>query len=166
MKKYTFIKKYTMWFLFIITILALFSFIVRNFSISSDTILPSYPVRGIKYTVKILLNNTINFIQYLVLFPLSPIFLIIDLFLISLQIKLSTDISGINSTIKLLAPYFFLEFPNIVLYSLLSIESFYILIRKKKLNAVYIFINENKYIYLFSFIILVISAFIEGFILI
>lgn len=118
--------------------------------------------QGFDFTIDIIWNNANHFLQYFVLVVFSPILVILDIFHIVINYYISIQIRGIKETFLLSYKHGIIEMLNICLYMYLSISSLKILMIKKQIKYIFKFWNENKFIYLFSILLLILAAIIEG----
>lgn len=149
---------------FLVISMCIFTFLLSFYSYTGilhthmlHTLLPE---KGLVYTTKIIKNNLLNFLQYL-FFPLAPFLILKDDFLLSVSIGSSVVNSGVFITMKNLFPHGFLEIPNILCYQFLSITLFFQLFWRSH-KTILPFIKSFKNVYLFSLILIFISAILEG----
>ncbi|WP_369525632.1 stage II sporulation protein M [Thomasclavelia cocleata] len=117
---------------------------------------------GLGYVQSIMLNNILNFIQYFILFFISPLLIIIDLINTVYQIYISIQIRGVIDTFSLLWAHAIFEIPNMLLYMCLSFKSLRVLLVSKKLHFLIEFWKENKQLYFLSILLIIVASFIEG----
>lgn len=135
-----------------------FVFIDTNLS-NTTTILNEY---GFKYALEIIINNLKNFFQYLTFFFISPVLVIVDIFIIVYQIWLGINVFGGEHTFILLFMHGIIEFPNMVLYMLLSLKCMVVFYKKFNLDDVFIFMKDNYKLYILSIINIILAGLIEG----
>lgn len=136
------------------------SFISNNINLETNA--TEKHRQGLGFTIDIIWNNTKHFLQYFILFVFSPILIVLDIFNIAINYYISIQIRGIKETLLLSYKHGIIEILNICLYMYLSILSLKILIIKKRIKCLLQFGNENKYFYLFSVLVLILAAIIEG----
>lgn len=71
-----------------------------------------------KTFIEILVNNSNNFLMYVIYFPISVFLLLFDLITIGVASSIALDIYGVSKTLSLL-PHAILEYPNLLFYSFL-----------------------------------------------
>ncbi|AEX84981.1 hypothetical protein XO10_02765 [Marinitoga sp. 1135] len=114
-----------------------------------------------KLAIDIILNNLKNFISYIFLFPLMPVFWIIDLFSTTWSIYIGIKSVGLYNTFDKLFPHIVIEFPNYIIYSYISyclMLNFY----RFKYNVILKIFSEYKSILLINIFSIIISGFVEG----
>ncbi|MBF0699530.1 stage II sporulation protein M [Streptococcus danieliae] len=114
-----------------------------------------------KTFIEILVNNSNNFLMYVIYFPISVFLLLFDLITIGVASSIALDIYGVSKTLSLL-PHAILEYPNLLFYSFLSFALFMEVIKNPRISTIKKFFSANYRYYLISYLILIISAFIEG----
>ena len=160
-------KKTTMYFL-IYYFLYCISTICIGVFLGNNIKLPNSPLEninsGLGNTKTILNNNILNFSLYF-FFPIgSPLFQMRDNIFSSLQITWGIKYLGLNQTLDKLLPHGLLELPNMILYSGLSQYILYMFIITKSVKKTFKLIKKLLPLFICSLIILIIAAFIEGFI--
>lgn len=140
-----------------------FGYFMGSISIIED-INPSYPTKGMDNFLIVLEHNTKNFFMYLICPLLSPIFQLSDFIGSSFQITIGIKILGVKEGLDKLYPYAFFEFPNLILYQGISQYLLWYLVITKSIKKTLHKMKSFLKFYIFSYIILVISALIEGFI--
>lgn len=135
-----------------------------GFALDVNMIVSNPPKTGHSFMSVVLTSNTKNFILYLFLPVLSPILQIFDLVSSSLQITLGIRLYGIQESFKYLFPHSFLEFPNFIFYQGLSQYMLFVLIKTRSITQ--LLTEQKKFIklYFLSFLILIFSAIVEGFV--
>ncbi|WP_430606973.1 hypothetical protein IGJ55_003354 [Enterococcus sp. AZ170] len=158
-----FIYKYFLWSLSIIIIsIMVYFFFQLVMPISSGTEIVEYRVRGWAYSKEIIANNIKNFIQFQLLFIVAPLLVFMDIFMNVLQIYVSNQLIGTVATFKLIVVHGWIELPNLLLYSFLSVYKFYLLWKYRKIGIIISFMKENYKIYLCSILVIVVSGILEG----
>lgn len=117
---------------------------------------------NLNYSISIIQNNLRNFLQYFLLFLLSPIMIIFDIVINVYQIYVGIENIGTKQTFLLLYKHGLIEIPNMLLYMYLSIKCFYSLIKHKKLKIIFVFWKSNFKLYIISFVLIIIAGLIEG----
>ncbi|NLM67883.1 MAG: hypothetical protein GX180_12040 [Enterococcus sp.] len=140
--------------------LILFLFYQYSGILQTKDLVSTPPAKGIKYARKIFVNNLLNYLQYL-FFPVAPLLIIKDDFLLSVPIAQSTINFGVFQTLKSLFPHGFLEIPNIFCFQFLSITMFYQLFFKGWKTLIPTFMKLRK-VYLASLLVVLIAAIVEG----
>ncbi|KAF2955825.1 hypothetical protein AS160_09285 [Marinitoga sp. 38H-ov] len=154
---------YLLLYLFLIYILIFFYliFFYDNIFYLSDNMYSTPKEHNLKLVFNIILNNLKNFISYLFLFPLMPLFWIIDLFSITWEIYIGIKSIGLYNTFDKLFPHIIIELPNYIIYSYISyclMLNFY----KFKYNKILKIYSKYKGVLLINIIFIIISGFIEG----
>lgn len=116
---------------------------------------------GVKTFLLIWLYNSENYLKYILLFFITPLLVIIDWLIMSFQIMMGVRELG-KESVKMLLPHSLFEIPNIIFYQSLNFKLFCELIKHKKVSIVKEHFKKTKKIYIVSYVILVLSAFIEG----
>lgn len=158
------IKQYLLWnCIYIILLISLVCLFYLTFNIDKSYS-ADYLENSFSLVIRIIINNGINFLQYVLLAPLMPIFLFFDIILTSWSISASISIYGIFKTLSKIIPHGIIEIPNFSLYTLISyklMKSFYKNIR----NREYKYLNEIK-IYkselVKSGVLVIVAGVIEG----
>ncbi|MCD8915292.1 stage II sporulation protein M [Staphylococcus simulans] len=117
---------------------------------------------GWPYAINIIMNNTQHYIQYLVLFLFSPFFILVDSFLITLQLYISIETRGIANTVTLMWKHSLIEIPNMLLFMSLSIKALTTVYKEKDWKSLFIYFKENSSLYLLSLILVIVAGLIEG----
>lgn len=150
------------WGVFITSAMILLSILI--YALDNETLVTnSYNNETLKSSIEILINNTKNFLGYLILFPIMPLKLFFDLFSITSNLYYGIKILGFYTAFMKLYAHILLEFPNIIIYTFLSYENFKILRKDKSLKKVILNMNGRKYYYIISYILLIIAAIVEGY---
>lgn len=152
-------------FVILIFLSLIFTYLFISF-ISSNIIFETNEAKsyrqGFDFTIDIIWNNTKHFLQYFVLFIFSPILIVFDVFHIAINYYISFQIRGVKETLLLSYKHGIIEIFNICLYMYLSILSLKTLIIRRRIKCLLEFWKENKYFYLFSLLVLILAAIIEG----
>lgn len=158
------VKEYLLFFLAAILYLMFVYFTFEQFDIPSEVNEASIKSvkYGVSYSLEIIANNTRNFVQYILLFPIVPVLILYELFMISFQVWISVNNVGIFETFKLLFKHGVVELPNMFLYMFLSLNCCIIFFKRFNVIDVFKAIKQNKKIYIFSYILVCISGIIEG----
>lgn len=158
------LKGYFLFFLIASLYLVLVYFIFDQFDIPSEDngISIKNIDYGTSYTLEIIVNNTKNFLQYILLFPIVPFLILYELFIISFQTWISVNSVGGIETFQLLYKHGIIELPNMFLYMFLSLNCCIIFFKNFSIIDVLYFIKQNKKTYLFSYVLICISGIIEG----
>ncbi len=157
-------KNYITFSLFIFifaSFLYLFLVFIFDIPVSNDTSVNLIDY-GFQYSLSIIVNNLRNFFQYILFFFISPLLIIIDLFILVYQMWLGINVHGGESVFLLLYRHGIIEFPNMILYMLLSLKCMYIFYKRFSLDDVFAFMRNNYKLYLFSIINVIIAGLIEG----
>ncbi|VTU60263.1 hypothetical protein AMBR_FBHANALA_01581 [Dolosigranulum pigrum] len=154
-------KDYTRWALCYLLVMCLFMglyYILGFYKIEHvDVFSDELPT-----VIGVIRNNTFHFLQHIILFPLSPILILRDIFLITTEIFISAEISGVGKTIMLLVPHGLVEMPNIMLYSFIGFRMANVLWKERRLSAVIKQIQIYRYNIVISYGLLIIAAVLEG----
>lgn len=118
---------------------------------------------SLQLATRIFLRNTQNFLQYILLAPIMPLFYVIDCIYTSWSISLSLQAHGLLNTLSKLFPHGFIEIPNFCLYTYISFTLFKIFYSKKvKLKDYMHQLLSYKYIFMTSQLLILIAAILEG----
>ncbi|OLS07172.1 hypothetical protein AUQ39_09200 [Lacticaseibacillus casei] len=132
------------------------------FGVNADYFAAKKPPFGAEMFKTILFANVRDYLKYLVLYILSPIMLAVDTAINSFQITIGFRILGGDAFSRLM-PHSLIELPNILLYHFLSFYQFIIFIKNKSSKKTFISIRRLKWIYVCSFILVILGALIEGY---
>lgn len=111
----------------------------------------------------ILFANIRDYFKYVFLYLLSPIMLVIDTIINSFQITIGVRILG-TLAIPRLMPHSLIELPNILIYHFLSFYQFSIFLKNRSLKANFKAIRRLKWVYMASFLSVILGALVEGYI--
>lgn len=114
-----------------------------------------------KTSFDIFLNNSRNFLAYLVLFPIGPVLFMYELLMLGLSLFTAYSIYDAQTFWSLLLPHGWIEFPNLLFYSFLSYQFLKTFIRNPKIGTVKQFFVENYLYYLISYGAVVVAAVLE-----
>ncbi|EGO8523696.1 hypothetical protein [Enterococcus faecalis] len=158
------LKGYFLFFLIASLYLVLVYFIFDQFDIPSEVngISIKSIDYGVRYALEIIFNNTKNFLQYILLFPIVPLLILYELFMMSFQTWISINNVGGFETFQLLYKHGIIELPNMFLYMFLSLNCCIIFFKNFSIIDVIDFIKQNKKTYVFSYMLICISGIIEG----
>lgn len=120
---------------------------------------------SISYGIDIIKNNLKNFMQYFLLFFISPILIFLDLFITIYTIYINYRVEGFSKTISYLIYHGIIEFLNLSFYMYLSLKSLLVLIYYKNIRKLIEFWKLNYVFYIYSIIALIIAGIIEGMVL-
>lgn len=117
-----------------------------------------------KTPISIIINNMKNYAGYVLLYPIYPLLIFLDLMFTSWSMAVSVHAQGAFDTFILLAPHGIFEIPNFILYTYLSCSSFYYFYRTKNptFKGYFQDIYKKKKLYIISFIIVILAGAIEG----
>lgn len=114
--------------------------------------------------VTVLINNTGNFVVYILFFAISPILQFFDLLTTTFQISMGIQLNGVDYTLSKLTPHGVIELPNFLFYQGLSQYLLYYSIKEKSFKkGLKKQLSFWKY-YLGSYFLLICAAFLEGYI--
>lgn len=128
----------------------------------SNNFVSSPPNLGAEFAFDVWLNNSKNFLSYLIFFIISPFLQFFDLCRLGIQIGISVQLLGLPSTLQGLLPHGLLEIPNFIWYQGMSQYILYQLWFEKDLVALIQREKNNLKWYAISYVVLVTSAIVEG----
>lgn len=93
---------------------------------------------------------------------IAPLLIFVDILVTTYQVYSSVSIQGGKLTIFLLWKHGVIELPNLILYMYLSYKAFYHMLKNPKFKTLISYFNENKYVYLISYLLVIIAGIVEG----
>lgn len=128
------------------------------------TFVTNFKQNNFNLALKIIIRNSKNFLQYIILAPFMPIFYILDCLYTSWAISISLNTNGLFQTLIKIIPHGVIEIPNFAFYTYISfiiMKNFYSNFNKKNYSLIKD-IFAFKEMLIFSWILIVVSGMIEG----
>lgn len=129
-----------------------------------DLFEPDSPELGDDFRNIVLTHNLRNFALYLLGFIISPLLQILDFGGSAFQITLGFRLFGAEEGLNRLIPHGLLELPNMLLYMGISQYLLWTLIFTRSIKTTLGVMKKLIPVYIFSLVILIIAAVIEGYI--
>ena len=120
------------------------------------------PFKDFGYALSIIKNNFQNFLQYVFLFFISPILILIELVILVYQLWLSVTYIGISETVGKLIKHALVEIPTMTLYMFLSLKCCMRFYENLSFKEIIQFAIEYKVYYGFICIGIVVGGLVEG----
>ncbi|MDR2660733.1 MAG: hypothetical protein LBC17_01635 [Lactobacillaceae bacterium] len=136
--------------------------ILIGYSIPTHLFIIDHPQHGTNFMIQVLKHNTLNFLIYFFMPFISPLMQFLDLFSSFIKIIISLRIAGVFKTANNLFPHALLEIPNFLLYQGLSEYILFSFIKNHSIFKTLSLIKKLTPVYLFSYVILIIAALLEG----
>lgn len=118
---------------------------------------------GNEFALKVLRANSLNFLIYLLMPVLSPVFQAMDLIRTFFAITVAIRIDGFLQAIKDILPHALLELPNLLFYQGISQWLLFNLIITKDIKDTLKKQWSYAKLYVISYMVLVIAALVEGY---
>ena len=156
------LKKYIIYTIAYIILYLLQINLLKNFFVIDEKIY-SIPKENSWYlAIQIIFNNLKNFLMYIILFPLMPIFWIMDFLTTTWGLFVSIESVGIQITIDKLLPHGLIEIPNYTLYTYISFLMMVDFYKNFKESIVKIYFWRYRKLLLLNVILIIIGGLVEG----
>lgn len=111
----------------------------------------------------VVLANIKDYAKYIILYPISPAILVLDVIINSFQVSMSVRLLGVSALNRLI-PHSFIEVPNIILYHFLSFYQFCVFLKTRSFKINFKKFVKLRWFYAISFILIILGALVEGYI--
>lgn len=118
--------------------------------------------KSIEPMFSIIWHNLLLFLQWQILFILTPLYWIYETLILSFVIKTGIVTFGFEQALDKLWRHGIIEIPNMFLYQILSLRLLYFWWKNKSFATIKNYFFDNKKIYLVSACLILFAGIIEG----